>query len=76
MIIGAVGMGKRYLNRTSATEKYLAEGSYPVYIIHQTVIVIIAFYVVDFAIPSRRSGSSCWCWPWPPPSPSTRSSGG
>jgi peptidoglycan/LPS O-acetylase OafA/YrhL len=51
MVIGAMGMGKRYLNRTSATEKYLAEASYPIYIIHQTMIVILAFYVVDFAIP-------------------------
>ena len=51
MVIGAMGIGKRYLNRTSAIERYLAEGSYPVYIIHQTMIVIIAFYVVDFAIP-------------------------
>jgi glucan biosynthesis protein C len=51
MVIGAFGMGKRYLNRTSAVQRYLAEGSYPVYIIHQTIIVIIAFFVVDFAIP-------------------------
>jgi peptidoglycan/LPS O-acetylase OafA/YrhL len=51
MIMGAVGLGKRYLDRTSKTERYLAEGSYPVYIIHQTVIVILAFYVVDFAVP-------------------------
>ena len=51
MVIGAMGMGKRYLNRTSAVRRYLAEGSYPVYIIHQTMIVIIAFYVVDFAVP-------------------------
>jgi peptidoglycan/LPS O-acetylase OafA/YrhL len=51
MIMGAMGMGKRYLNRTSAVHRYLAEGSYPVYIIHQTAVVIIGFYVVDFAIP-------------------------
>ena len=51
MIMGAMGMGKRYLNRTSAAQRYLAEGSYPVYVIHQTAIVIIGFYVVDFAIP-------------------------
>jgi peptidoglycan/LPS O-acetylase OafA/YrhL len=51
MVIGAMGMGKRYLNRTSAAEKYLAEASYPIYIIHQIMVVIIAFYVVDFAIP-------------------------
>ena len=29
----------------------MAESSYPVYIIHQTMIVIIASFVVDFAIP-------------------------
>jgi glucans biosynthesis protein C len=51
MIMGAMGMGKRYLNRTSTVQKYLAEGSYPVYVIHQTAIVIIAFYAVDFGIP-------------------------
>jgi glucan biosynthesis protein C len=51
MIVGSMGMGRRYLNRTSPLQRYLAEGSYPVYIIHQTMIVIIAFYVVDFALP-------------------------
>ena len=44
-------MGKQYLDRTSRAQKYLAEGSYPVYILHQTVIVIIAFYVVQLAVP-------------------------
>jgi glucan biosynthesis protein C len=51
MIVGAVGFGKRYLDRTSRAERYLAEGSYPVYILHQTVIVILAFYIVDLAMP-------------------------
>jgi glucan biosynthesis protein C len=51
MLMGAMGLGKRYLDRTSRTQKYLAESSYPVYILHQTVIVIIAFYVVELAVP-------------------------
>ena len=51
MLIGAMGLGRRYLDRASRTQKYLAEGSYPVYILHQTVIVILAFYVVSFAVP-------------------------
>ncbi len=51
MLVGMMGFGKRYLDRTSRTQKYLAEGSYPVYILHQTVIVIIAFYVVQLAVP-------------------------
>ena len=46
-----LGFGKRYLDRTSRTQKYLAEGSYPVYILHQTVIVIIGFYVIRWAAP-------------------------
>lgn len=50
-IIGMLGFGKRYLNRTSRTQKYLAQGSYPVYILHQTIIVIIAFYIVGMGAP-------------------------
>jgi glucan biosynthesis protein C len=51
MLMGILGFGKRYLNRTSRTQKYLAEASYPVYILHQTVIVIIGFYVIQLAAP-------------------------
>lgn len=51
MILGVMGMGKRYLNRTSPAQRYLAESSYPVYVIHQTAIVVLGFFVVDFAIP-------------------------
>jgi glucan biosynthesis protein C len=51
MLMGAMGLGKRYLDRTSPAQKYLAQASYPVYILQTTVIVIIAFYVVQLAIP-------------------------
>jgi peptidoglycan/LPS O-acetylase OafA/YrhL len=51
-LVGMLGFGKRYLNRPSKVQSYLAEGSYPVYILHQTVIVIVAFYVVS--IPTAR----------------------
>jgi glucan biosynthesis protein C len=50
-IVGMLGFGKRYLDRTSRTQRYLAEGSYPVYILHQTVIVVIAFYFIRLAAP-------------------------
>ena len=46
VIVGILGYGRRYLDRESASLAYLAEGSYPVYLLHQTVIVIAAFYVV------------------------------
>jgi glucan biosynthesis protein C len=49
ILVGILGCGKRYLERTSPALSYLAEGSYPIYILHQTVIVVIAFYVVGLA---------------------------
>ena len=50
MIVGLLGYGRRYLDRTSPALAYLAEGSYPVYILHQTVIVVFAFYIVGWAV--------------------------
>ena len=49
VIVGLLGYGRRYLDRTSPALDYLGEASYPVYLLHQTVIVIAAFYVVDLA---------------------------
>lgn len=49
MIVGLLGLGKRYLDRPSQALSYLGEASYPVYIIHQTVIVIGAYFVVRWA---------------------------
>ena len=49
VIVGLLGYGKRHLDRTSPALAYLAEGSYPVYIIHQTVIVIAAWFIVGLA---------------------------
>ncbi len=45
-LVGLLGLGKRYLDRPSRVLSYLAEGSYPLYILHQTVIVVLAFYIV------------------------------
>ncbi len=46
VIVGLLGYGRRYPDRPSRTLAYLAEGSYPVYILQQTVIVVAAFYIV------------------------------
>jgi glucans biosynthesis protein C len=40
-IVDLVGYGRRMLDRPSATLSYHAEASYPVYVLHQTVIVAI-----------------------------------
>ena len=49
VVVGLLGLGRRYLDRTSPALSYLAEASYPVYILHQTVIVVAAFFIVDLA---------------------------
>ncbi len=46
MLIGMLGAGRRYLDRPSGSLSYLAEASYPVYILHQTAIVVLAWFVV------------------------------
>jgi len=51
VIVGLLGVGRRYLGRPSRTLAYLAEASYPVYIIHQTVIVLAAWRVVTLPVP-------------------------
>jgi peptidoglycan/LPS O-acetylase OafA/YrhL len=51
-IVGILGFGRRYLDRPSPALAYLAEGSYPIYLLHQTVIVIAAFYLV--ALPAAE----------------------
>jgi glucans biosynthesis protein C len=51
-VVGFLGFGKRYLDRTSRAQRYLGEASYPVYITHQTVIVVVAFYLVGSGLPA------------------------
>ncbi len=46
-VFGLVGYGKKYLNRPSRILEYANPAVYPFYILHQTVIVILAFYVVQ-----------------------------
>ncbi len=50
MMVGLLGYGRHYLDRTGPALSSLAEGSYPVYILHQTVIVVLAFYLVDLGV--------------------------
>jgi glucan biosynthesis protein C len=50
MLIGMLGAGRRYLDRPSRSLSYLAEASYPVYILHQTAIVVLAWFVVKAPI--------------------------
>jgi glucan biosynthesis protein C len=46
-VFAAIGYGKKYLNRTHRILQYANEAVYPFYILHQTIIVVIVFYVVQ-----------------------------
>jgi glucans biosynthesis protein C len=46
-VFALVGYGKRYLGKQSPALGYMNKAVYPFYILHQTVIVVIAYYVVQ-----------------------------
>ncbi|RQO65898.1 acyltransferase [Pedobacter sp. KBW06] len=46
-VFALIGYGKHYLNRKSKILGYLNESAYPFYILHQTVIVILVYYIVQ-----------------------------
>jgi glucans biosynthesis protein C len=46
-VLAILGYAKRYLNFRNRFLDYANEGIYPFYILHQTVIVIVGFYVVQ-----------------------------
>lgn len=48
ILLTLLGYGKRFLNFASKPLMYLGEASYPFYILHQTVSVVIGFYVVQW----------------------------
>ncbi len=45
-VLTAIGYGKRYLNKKHRVLDYINQAVYPFYILHQTIIVIIVFYIV------------------------------
>ena len=49
-IMIALGYGKHYLNFRNRFISYANEGIYPFYILHQTVIVVIGYYLVAWPL--------------------------
>jgi glucans biosynthesis protein C len=47
MIIGLIGFTDRTFHRTSRPLRYLGAASYPVYILHQSVLVVVAYFIVQ-----------------------------
>jgi hypothetical protein len=46
-VLALVGYGKKYLNRRHKALDYLNQAVYPFYILHQTVIVVLVYYIVQ-----------------------------
>lgn len=46
-VLALVGYGKRYLNHKHQVLNYLNQAVYPFYILHQTVIVVLVYYIVQ-----------------------------
>lgn len=50
VILTMLAYGRRFLNFGNSLLKYLSEAAYPLYILHQTLIVVIGYYVVQWDI--------------------------
>ena len=46
-VLAIIGYGKKYINKSHKALTYINEAVYPFYILHQTIIVILAYYVVE-----------------------------
>jgi hypothetical protein len=46
-LLAALGFGRHYLNKPSKLLDYANEGIYPFYILHQTIIIVIGYYVIQ-----------------------------
>ena len=48
-IVAMLGYGRQYLNRPHPWLRYASEIAYPFYILHQTVIIIIGYFVLQWS---------------------------
>jgi peptidoglycan/LPS O-acetylase OafA/YrhL len=46
-LIALLGYGRQFLNFTNTFLKYYGEASYPLYILHQTFVIAVGYYVVQ-----------------------------
>ena len=51
VIAGLLGLAGRFLNRRSRVLSYLTEAVFPYYIIHQTVIVLVGYWLIPYRLP-------------------------
>ena len=46
-MLAVLGLGKKFLNFNSKFTKYFAPASFPIYIFHQSIIVIVGYFLVN-----------------------------
>ena len=71
-IIALIGVADRWWNRDHALRPMLTEAVFPFYIIHQTVIVVVAWYLLLLALPALAEFAillpatviGCWLFYW------------
>ena len=49
LIVACLGLGRRYLTFTNGALRYAVQAALPLYLLHQTVIVGVAFYIVKWS---------------------------
>jgi peptidoglycan/LPS O-acetylase OafA/YrhL len=52
---GSIGLAMRLLNFSNGLLRYATDAVLPVYMLHQTLIIIIGYFVINGTGPSRRS---------------------
>lgn len=50
-ILSLLVLGKRFLNKSTRATKYLNRMSYPIYLLHQTILVALAYYMAQMPLP-------------------------
>lgn len=45
-ILAIIGLSKRYLNFNNGFTKYFVKAEFPIFLFHQTIIVIVAYFIV------------------------------
>lgn len=52
LVLAILGFGRRHLNFASARLKYANEAVLPFYILHQTVLLAVGYFVVEWTMPA------------------------
>lgn len=52
LVLASLGLGMRYLNTSTPFVRYANDAVLPFYILHQTVLLVVGFFVLQWQIPS------------------------